>query len=149
MTHMHKVRQSPKSVTLSSGGWHQDKTFLNLLSTPGRSRDSHRPTVVAANLTASGICYNPNSWTHLWGIFLIRSFEVGRFILSLAHLLVAAHWQGCGRRKLLLFACLPSLSLASSSTLLLPFAGVRIHFFGIPTYIEDQQLPGNSSVLLP
>lgn len=83
------------------------------------------------------------------GFFLIRSFEVGRFILSLAHLLVAAHWQGRGRRKLLLFACLPSLSLASSSTLLLPFAGVRIRFFGIPTYIEAQQLPGNSPVLLP
>lgn len=42
---------------------------------------------------------------------------------------------------LLLFACLPSLSLAGSSTLLLrhPLAGVRTLFFKSPVQTEDQR----------
>lgn len=72
----------------------------------------------------------------LWGICLIGSFEVRKDLQLLArsYLLMVAYINGLGRRKLLHFACLPSLFLASSSTLLLrySFAGIRTHFFRIP-----------------
>lgn len=49
------------------------------------------------------------------------------------HLLVAAHIKRQRRRIILLWACLPSLSLASSSILLLMHIKT---FFRIPTYIS-------------
>lgn len=59
---------------------------------------------------------------------------------SRLQLLVAAYMKQCGRGKLLPFACLPSLSLASSSTLLLRRSStdIRTYFFGTPMETEKQ-----------
>lgn len=53
---------------------------------------------------------------------------------------MASHILGHGKRKLLLFTCLPSLLLASSSILLLRHSctGVRTYFLRILTWTEDQ-----------
>lgn len=53
---------------------------------------------------------------------------------------VTAEMKGHGQGKLLLFAYLPSLLVASSAILwlLYSFTGVRIHFVKFPVWTEDQ-----------
>lgn len=78
--------------------------------------------------------------------FLDWIIEVVRYTLSLGHTFWWQRLKGCRRRKRLLLAWLPTLSLASSSILWLrhSFAGITIYFFRIPTQTEDQQLSKNS-----
>lgn len=69
--------------------------------------------------------------------FLIKSFEMGRSIFNPGY----TCWQpkGQGRKKLAVFACLPSLSCQVHS-----FSGIRACFFGILAYTEDQiRLPAS------
>lgn len=55
-----------------------------------------------------------------------------------SHLLMVAYINIQGKKKLLLFACLPSLSLVISSILWLrSFTGIRARLFRIPTETED------------
>lgn len=72
--------------------------------------------------------------------FLDQIIESGKtYPLSEPHLLLAAYIKGQGRRKLLLFACLFSLLLASLSILMMrqSFTVVKIYFFQILTQTED------------
>lgn len=76
-------------------------------------------------------------------VFLIGSFEVGGNTFNLVHTSGGSPHNWTWKMKLLLFSCLPSLSLVSSSMLLLRhfFAGIRTYFFRIPIVGWGQAAP--------
>lgn len=67
-------------------------------------------------------------WAHLKATFLVRVFEAGRFILHLGEKLNKGTWK-----KILIFACLLSVLLRSSSNLRMKhfFKATTINFFRI------------------
>jgi hypothetical protein len=83
-------------------------------------------------------------WNHLkpteLGTPVIVLLEVRWPILNLGHTFWWQTTQGQGRRKSLLFAYLPPVSLATSP-ILLPrhsFTVIRTYFFGVPTMTKEQ-----------